>query len=117
MKIQISKTELLEIMSKHFNMAVSEVVISKSPTLHLKIRENLGKALRHEVTLTEKCLNNGPHKIPAIKALRELNPGMGLADAKFAIENWDKWIGFIQEKGRIPTIAWSNGYGSEVKLS
>ena len=50
-------------------------------------------------------------KIRAIKLLRELskqynlysdNTAMGLADAKYAVENWHDFVRFITNNGRLP---------------
>lgn len=40
-------------------------------------------------------------KIAAIKAVRAAT-GLGLADSKWAIENWDRFIAFVKAAGRLP---------------
>jgi ribosomal protein L7/L12 len=40
-------------------------------------------------------------KIEAIKFIRSLT-GMGLADSKYAIENWDAWTTFVKDFNRFP---------------
>lgn len=70
-------------------------------------------------------------KIEAIKNLRDVSgdipdpiPGVpdhtkkliGLAHAKWAVENWDKWIGFVETHGRIPkNDVWF--FGTEMVLT
>ena len=53
-------------------------------------------------------------KIQAIKKLRELVPGMGLADAKWAVENWAQWCGTALRLNRVPhmtSLGASGNYG------
>jgi hypothetical protein len=51
-------------------------------------------------------------KVPNIKALRELSnkfhPQMTLMEGKWAVENWEKFIAFVDEFNRLPL----GGYGS-----
>jgi hypothetical protein len=60
---------------------------------------------------------NGEQKIPAIKALREINKGMSLFEAKYAIENWDKWIRFVAMEGRLPKIVLNNEFGNHTGVA
>ena len=56
-----------------------------------------------------QSLNYSTHqKIQAIKRLREMVPGMGLAEAKWCIENWDTWKGRALQTQRLPKYRRSN---------
>ena len=44
----------------------------------------------------------GDKKISAIKALRTILPGLGLADAKTAVENWNQFIDYVESNGLPP---------------
>lgn len=99
MKITVTKLELLSILSSHFNREITECTISKN-TGPCKIELRFAKELKLS-EITQSSIS-GANKILAIKALRTVNPGMGLAEAKWAVENWEKWIGFVRTKGRAP---------------
>lgn len=116
MKITVTKAELLEILSKHFGVEIMECTIAKPSTLAKDITDFLKDTVMKSVgTLRMATLPvnaqtwTGENKIPAIKALREWYHGkykdnLGLAEAKWAIENWDQWIGFVIKRGRAPKI-------------
>jgi len=98
MKVSLTKKELLELLTKHFGYEVTECVIAKSFVLYNK----LNSAMKKEISTP----NN---KIASIKLLRTLvhhhtKNDVGLADAKWAVENWPKWIAFVKINNRIPTI-------------
>ena len=103
MKISLTKKELLSILTQHFGQDVSECVIVKGPSalssyLERRMTEKFGKP-RFEPG----------RKIEAIKYLREIihdqsKETLGLADAKWACENWNRWIVFIQTFKRMPVI-------------
>jgi len=103
MKLSLTKKELLDVLTKHFEHLVTECVIVKGPTtisnyLESRMTEKFGK-VRFP----------GERKIEAIKYLREilydrLKDTHGLADSKWAIENWDRWIEFVKIHGRMPII-------------
>jgi ribosomal protein L7/L12 len=100
MKITVTKSELLRILSAHFNQEITECTICKS-TGPCKIEVLLAKelGLPH---ITQSNIS-GANKIPAIKALRTVvADNLGLAEAKWAVENWEKWIGFVRSKDRVP---------------
>lgn len=42
------------------------------------------------------------NKIPRIKALRDVVNGYSLADAKYAVENWSKFLRHIKLTGNVP---------------
>jgi ribosomal protein L7/L12 len=46
------------------------------------------------------------YKIAAIKAIRNV-AGCGLADSKWAVENWQAFINFVRAAGRLPEAGWS----------
>lgn len=86
-----------------------------SDCLEIEILSNDNLADRVE---SEVLKAGGPdvsgNKIPRIKALREVARGirgqdyvMGLADGKYAIENWDRFIAFIRLHGQLPSDGFS----------
>lgn len=105
MKITLSKTELLTIISAQLGYSVTDLTISKDNPLHLTIKKAVAKDLGVTGNLDSFLVNRGENKIPAIKSLRTHIPGMGLFDAKWAIENWSEWIAFVQVNGRFPKLA------------
>ena len=102
MKIKVTKAELLAIVSKTLGFEVTEVVIAKpANTVWTDFLTKLAK---------EMCLGYADaetikpeHKIPAIKALRTLT-GYGLAEAKWAVENWSAYSKAFIKYGRPPII-------------
>jgi len=102
MKIAVNKSELLSIMTKHFGIDITEVTITKGFTYHVSIMEIMSKILG--LTVSSSRMFSPEMKISAIKALREAVPGTELAEAKWAIENWNTWISFVAKTGRIPKI-------------
>jgi ribosomal protein L7/L12 len=80
---------------------VSECVISKAGTHRYETK--LAKMLNLSCVTQSSLI--GANKIPAIKFLREVvADNMGLAEAKWAVENWEKWITFVRTKGRAPKM-------------
>lgn len=117
-KITITKTELLEMLSKQLGLIVEDVTICKEiePSSRLGSLLAIGKNVpAHE-------------KIAAIKALRAYasenglvkdNGGtMSLCDAKWAIENWDKFSGFVIKHRRLPLTGYYSwdGYNNAPTL-
>lgn len=111
MKISVTKTELLQILSVHFNMPVTDLVISKG---HMRIVDHFIDKMTAEVGVRPTEHGFPPtQKINAIKALRVVTtgPGMhggasmyGLAEAKWAIENWARFIKEFSRLGRVPKL-------------
>jgi len=103
MKIELTKTQLLDILSKHFNTSVNDVVISGSPIADILYSELCG-------------FNPETDKLSAIKHLRQLivDKGwstnmMNLVDAKWAVENLSRFIAFVRTNDRLPKVGFSNG--------
>ena len=108
MKISVTKRELQSILSGYFKTNVTEVeVYEPSSELLNLLKAKIGVS----ISLAQK--------IPSIKSLRELcsNPqvvgvvgySLGLAEAKWAVENWSQFLGFVESTGRIPTIGYNTG--------
>ncbi len=105
MKVSLKKTELLNIISKYLRVKVDAFEIELPGT---EIVAALQKAI-------EGLDYTGSQKIAAIKAFRTVaapflaNKGdvVGLADAKWAIENWEKLLKFVGDNARLP----ESGYG------
>lgn len=103
MKIQITKPQLLEILSRNFNTTVEDVTITGS---------GMADIIRAEISSFDY---NGSQKIAAIKHLRQLtidnnwNDGahMGLGDAKWAIENFSLFVAFVEKNDRLPRDGYS----------
>lgn len=111
MKLTVTKAELLSLLTRAVNATVEDVVITKG---NPKLYEKVINAFK-----TSGCLDaNGgirPEcKIQAIKQLRgEVYPKnadgvmIGLAESKWAIENWVAFTLFIQKRRRFPKITTS----------
>jgi ribosomal protein L7/L12 len=101
--ISLTKPELLVILSSHYGFTVVDATITTEPTLAKAIRE-----------VVEQFDYRSTQKIAAIKALRtfacEKNLcSLGLADAKWAIENFATFIAFVEKNDRLPADYYSNG--------
>lgn len=98
MKIQIGKVQLLEILSRNFNTTVEDVTI---------VGSDMANIIQAEISTFEY---NGSQKIAAIKHLRQLTidhnwlggGNMGLGDAKWAVENFSRFMAFVQKNDRLP---------------
>lgn len=103
---------MLKVLSNHFGSEVEDFVISKSHTFHARLMECLVREMNLDYKGNGSDLQGfitGANKIPAIKALRvavaEIDKTtFGLADAKWAVENWATFYAFIKSKGRLPKI-------------
>lgn len=122
MKITLTKTELLAILNQKFGPEITDVAISNPPgpaketPFFRRIINQMAMELQYPVTITVVC--PADKKIAAIKALRGFVPGMGLAEAKWAIENWNRWITFVKGHDREPSfnnLGW--GSSNEVTLT
>ncbi len=102
MKIVVSRTELLAILTTALGREITDVTITKEPDFASEIATKLGRVL--SVKNVTQASIGADKKIPAIKTMRELISGMGLAEAKTVVENWDQWIKVAKEKGRAPII-------------
>lgn len=104
MKITLTKTELVQMVQKVLcRDDVEDVIIVKGGKRLL----NTTLDRIHAITGVKLSLTEGPppnQKIPVIKALREIIPGLGLAEAKAISENWPSWISHVHFWGKYPTI-------------
>jgi hypothetical protein len=105
MKIEITKADLLKFLSKRMGMEVTDVVVVSGVTMADMIRKAIG-GLNYKFS----------QKIMAIKALRQLaidekwvEVTIGLADAKWAVENFNEFIAFIEKNNRLPSQGYSYG--------
>ena len=95
MKITLKYNELLTLLSKSFGVTVTGF------TLEEPLSETL-------IDVVSKCPNYQTNqKLLAIKTLREWTSKntldyIGLADAKWAIENWERFYSFVVEYDRLP---------------
>jgi ribosomal protein L7/L12 len=112
MKIRVTQTELHALLSKALGMEVTGVVISKG---HKAAVEKFLEAMAKELGVAT-ILPHGfsaEQKIPAIKALRTVTTGVGmwggaamygLAEAKWAVENWPRFIKEFTRLGHVPKL-------------
>lgn len=114
MKINLSRKELLSILSSRFGYEVTDYTITKEP----RYVENLTIRMEHMNAWPIRADN----KIACIKALRTEVPNMGLAEAKWAIENWPQWSAAAKKFNAAPKMVFVNNafgatsYGSQYKL-
>lgn len=104
MKIEITKTELLPILSHFFNLNITDVSL---------IEVNMVAIIRKTI---EQFRYDAHEKIAAIKALRQLvednkwhNSRMSLSDAKWTVEHFDAFINFVKTHGRLPIDGYNCG--------
>lgn len=99
MKIEITHAELCAILSRTLNCTVESVNVIDGKDLAQKC-----------IDAVTKLNYKGNEKISAVKALRAVFPcnepnrisTLGLAEAKWAVENWEKWIEFVKQNNRAP---------------
>lgn len=85
MKLTLTQKEAQDIIRDRLNLTSTvEIFISRPP------RKRFGKRERVIQEIEKLDYTNG-QKILAIKSLREMIPGLGLADSKWAIENWSEF--------------------------
>jgi hypothetical protein len=103
MKIHITREEIQQVLSGYFHTEVEDFIIDVTkPSM-------LGNRLRKELVQPEiQSL-----RIINCKSLRKVAESIGtpinLPDIKWALENWTKWIEFVDVYNRLPV----SGYGSE----
>lgn len=95
--LTVTKAELQEIISEQLEVKVDNLVIVKSPSRELQSVPITSNDIESKMRQEFPFFNSfGDHmdsqgrnrKIDCIKHLRTLIPGMGLGEAKNAIENW-----------------------------
>jgi hypothetical protein len=98
MKIQLTMAEAIEKLRFMFKPTMGEDV-----EIEILKANGLTTILKRAV---EGLRYNSDQKIMAIKALRQAvadDKGfMGLADAKYAVENWASFLAFVEQNGRLP---------------
>jgi hypothetical protein len=111
MKITLTTAEANKILVAYYanslNIAQSTVDVEIIPDGNIIVKEI-------EAAVNGAGPDNGQYKIARIKALRTItnkyaitpNDLMGLADAKYAIENWQKYLSYILLHGKLP----ANGF-------
>lgn len=111
MKIHATHEEICQMLSRAVGSPVESFKVKKTGNSQL---------VNHCVKAVESVDYKGSGKIAAIKALRELfrdkvtgATSLGLAEAKYAVENWEKWLNFVKQNGRIPADGYL--YNGELK--
>ena len=107
MKISVTKRELQSILSSHFRVNVTEVeMLDNSTELLALLKTKIGTSIAPS------------GKIRGIKDLIELSnqhaitfvvAPLGLAEAKYPIENWGNVLRFIELNGRYPRVDYQTG--------
>lgn len=99
MKINATKKEICELLSKATGIEVTDFSVKKTASFNAQKFIDAVKNLDYL----------GSQKITAIKAIREVagydknnHCHLTLSNAKWAVENWPQWIAFVKEKGRLP---------------
>ena len=102
MKIRITREEIRQVLSGYFHTEVEDFIIDTTKP------STLGEVFRKQLIQPEAQ----SLRMVNCKALRNIAESIGtpinLADVKWALENWIKWIEFIDVYNRLPI----SGYGS-----
>ena len=102
MKIRITREEIRQVLSGYFHTEVEDFIIEATNP------STLGEVLRKQLVQPEAQ----SLRMVNCKALRNIAESIGtpinLADVKWALENWIKWIEFVDVYNRLPI----SGYGS-----
>lgn len=103
MQIRITREELKQALSGYFHTEVEDfTIVATAPSV-------LGIRLRKELVQPEAQAL----RMVNCKSLRKIAESIGtpinLPDVKWALENWTKWIEFIDVYNRLPV----SGYGSD----
>jgi ribosomal protein L7/L12 len=114
MKLSLTKQELLKVLSDHFKLDVVDFVMLKAkPPVVTELEAKLAKEMEIVPAVVQDYVKRPDKKIHSIKALRAIT-GLCLADSKWAIENWDKYFGFVVQQKRLPSISMGGGYDERV---
>lgn len=97
MKITLSMDEITTLVRAQYNAPDAEVCVTKKrirnfPTGFPAFEAEFGTSMTTH------------NKIAAIKRLREIVPGLGLAGAKYAVENWNPISNYVSKHKRWPAI-------------
>ena len=100
MKLNLSRKELLVILSSRFGFEVTDYTITKDN----RWLENVTVRMERVGAFPIRADN----KIAAIKALRTEVANMGLAEAKWAVENWSVWSAAAKKFNAAPKMVYKN---------
>ena len=111
-KIKLTRAELLDIVSKYMGFTIAEVTI-EPPVRKIMVRSNaplsydilqeFRKTFNSNSLIAEFIKDHPEHQIAIIKKIREMS-GMGLAESKWAFQNWTRWFDWINAHGRYPKV-------------
>lgn len=105
MIVRVHREEIIGLLSKHLGIVVKDFVITSDS------QSVIGKACRAAVF---EPLNLD-FKITNIKALRNVAimicTPLTLAEGKYALLNWVKWIAFVDDHNRFPKPGYGSGDG------
>ncbi len=104
LKLSLTKAELLGILSANIGTQVEDLDITDWVNPSLPLHEHIIEQIEKEAGMGIESVSNAENKIRFIKAFRTVVPGTGLKDAKWVIENWNEWITFVANIGRIPVL-------------
>jgi hypothetical protein len=113
MTITLTQTEAKGLLQRQFSD-----IHGPSVKIEIIVDPDFAERLK-QIVNAEGGIDVPSNKIPRIKVLREAvtripelnHPNyMGLADAKYAIENWKRFLKYVQTHGDLPAEGFS-GYG------
>ena len=107
--LKVTRAELIQLLCKATNSAVTDFSVIKVPTVKdviTPIMIQMGRIMNLPIVHPD-IAPSADKKIPYIKALRECVTGLGLAEAKWAVENWVQYTTFIRANGRLPKFGGS----------
>lgn len=101
MKLHVTKQEMLDLLTRALSVKVTGFTIAKETKADV-----IESAMSVQFGTDRFPLNK---KIEAIKLLRTVVLencmwSMGLSEAKYAVENWVKWIAFVSKHKRVPVF-------------
>lgn len=109
MKITLTLAEITTLVCNRFQLPPDTEVEIKRPVPRSKNKEIAQRIIDGMIdSFTRQSLlyfGQIPpeNKIAAIKALRTVVPGLGIADAKKAVEDWERFIAYVLTNGLPPT--------------
>jgi ribosomal protein L7/L12 len=110
MKLNLTYNEASNLIRRHFNLAYDvEVVITDVPNV---VKGD--PAIPALIEDFSKMCWWSSDKIRAVKRFRETVVS-GLVEAKWAVENWDHTLNWINKNGRLPKFAGS-AYDGTIRL-
>jgi ribosomal protein L7/L12 len=110
MKVIIPLDEALDILKSHYSLPNAQIVISrrgkKAPEVVQGVTGGIDPLMFVSAIGGMRNIESDG-KIPAIKMVRTLLPGAGLAEGKYIVENWGKYVNFVHLHKRLPKIVGS----------